>query len=159
MNTGVPERTKPELLELRLCAFGRWGISPWPGSEINFEVCLSLSWIVVLTSIPIVNHSKVTAVYVGLRPADLHPVEHVEEFHPQLSRELFTKIEVLSQRNIFVGAEGIAQITDPPGRIAENPRPWAGKSLGIENGQSLVIVIVIDVEGHARDKISDITCA
>src|SRR6266851_6882699 len=108
MHTCGPDRTKPGLVELRLCGFRRPGISPGPGSEVNFEKCLPLPRIVVLASIPTVDDSKVTAVYVGLRPADLHPVKQVEELHPQLCCNLLTKKEVLGEGNIFVGAEGIA---------------------------------------------------
>src|SRR6266436_2025865 len=118
-------------------------------SETDLKECLSLSWGVVLACIGTTVEIRIYDAEVAgailetsVWSADLHTVEDVEEFYPQLSLGPFTKEKSLCQAEILVGIKRVAQGSDFARRVALS-KPGIGKGCSIENRQALVIVVVV----------------
>src|ERR1700737_326947 len=119
-------------------------------SEANFEKCLPRSRGVALANLITVDDAKVCAIDVvraiEVGVTDLHSIKNVSEFHPQLCSDPFTEIEVLSQCEILIAVEGAAQVSDAPGRVTQREVSWRRKSREIKDWQTLVIVVVVNIE-------------
>ena len=131
-------------------------------SETDFKECLALSWGVALACIrPTVEIGIYDAKVAGailetsVGAADLHTVEDVEEFYPQLSLGPFAKEEFLCQADVLVGIKRIAQGPDLARRVALS-KPGVGKGCCIENRQAFIIVVVVHTQWNARIEISAI---
>lgn len=136
-----------------------------PGSETDFEECLSLTRSVRLTRIGATvavrgNEAElawsVLKIIVQSRPlahaADLHAVENVKEFHAQLRVNMLSKVKVLCQAEVFIGVERIAELADNP-RFVALSKAGVGKCRLREHRKPLVVVIVVHVQGDARIEI------
>jgi hypothetical protein len=122
------------------------------GSETNFEEYLTLSGRVGLarrTQHDAIHGcgthpSKVCSVInAGVGSANLHTVQDVGEFHSQFSPYAFTEKEFFGEGEIFVALEWAPQVTQNA-RLITGCEPRIRKGSRIEDGQALVIVVVVD---------------
>lgn len=143
------------------CAGRGWSRSR-PVSEAQFEEDLSLSWRIALTHIASATCGRVSIavsadiakgaraiVHIRVWSADLHAVEKVLEFHSNFHGCFLTKIEMFGEREVLVGCSWVPQVTQGT-RLVAHCESRIGERTLVKDGQTLVIVIVIDVQGHTR---------